>query len=175
MVPPAFPTADMPDLTPFEQCHGDLLVSDRRDRLDLDLIHDFLARRSYWAQGIPRSLVLRSLENSLCLGAYRGTRQVGFGRVITDRATFGWLADVFVVEEERGAGIGKALVATVLAHPDLRSLRRLMLATQDAHGLYARFGFLPIEHPERFMAIRLGNPYNLPTETATESEAGSTR
>jgi GNAT superfamily N-acetyltransferase len=150
----------------FEQSHGDVLVSDSRDRLDVDLIHDFLARRSYWAVGVPRERVVQSIRHSLCLGAYRAGRQVGFARVITDRATFGWLADVFVVEEARGQGIGKALVAATLAHPDLQHLRRLMLATADAHGLYARFGFQPVDHPERFMAIRRQNPYNTPTPPA---------
>lgn len=152
-----------PSPGPFlERRHGDLCVSDDPDRLDLDFVHAFLAERSDWARGIPREVVARSLQNSLCLGAYRGDRQVGFARVVTDRATFGWLADVFVTEEFRGQGVGRALVSAVMEHPDLQGVRRLMLATADAHSLYARHGFRPVDQPERFMAFRRENPYNTP-------------
>ena len=147
-------------MPPYEIRHGDVLISDRQDRIDVAFVHEFLARRSYWAQGVPREIVERSLAHSLCLGVYRGDRQVGFGRVITDRATFGWLADVFVLESERGQGLGKRLVEAILGHPDLRTVRRLRLGTVDAHGLYARYGFQPLAHPEHFMEIQVANPYN---------------
>src|SRR5262245_58630952 len=115
-------------------------------RLDVDLIHRVLAE-SYWARGIPREPVERAIRGSLCFGAYEGDRQVGFARAVTDLATFAYLADVYVVDSHRGRGIGKALVAAVLAHPSLQGLRRWMLATRDAHALYARHGFTPLAAP----------------------------
>jgi GNAT superfamily N-acetyltransferase len=105
-------------------------------------------------------MVDRALEHSLCFGVYRDGRQIGFARAVTDFATFAWLADVFIVEDDRAKGIGKKLVAAVLAHPRLHGLRRFLLGTRDAHGLYARFGFQPLAHPERFMEICPGNSYN---------------
>jgi len=125
-------------------------VSTERSRLDIALIHDFL-RSSYWAGNIPRSVVEASIEGSLCFGVFHGTQQVGFARVITDYATMAYLADVFVVPEHRGRGVAKMLVRTILAHPKLQGLRRFLLATRDAHGLYAQFGFGPLAHPEDFM------------------------
>lgn len=136
-------------------------ISTDPDRLDVELIYRWLAEDSYWAVGIPRDIALRAIENSINFGAYAGGRQVGFARVVTDRATFAWLADVFVVDEFRGRGCGKALVAAVLAHPELQGLRRWMLATRDAHSLYAQYGFTPIP-PDRFMEIRDPNPYDAP-------------
>ena len=125
-------------------------VSTDRGRLDVDLIHRFLAEDSYWARGVARETVERSLEHSLCFGVFAGGRQVAFARAVTDRATFAWLADVFVVEEHRGRGVGEMLVRAVLSHPELQTLRRWLLATLDAHGLYRRFGFE--DSPEaRFM------------------------
>lgn len=112
-----------------------------RERLDVEMIHHFLSRESYWAAGIPRRLVEQSIANSLCFGAYVNDEQVGFARVITDYATFGYLADVFVVPAFRGQGISKRLMQAVMAHPDIPQLRRLMLATRDAHALYTSFGF----------------------------------
>lgn len=120
--------------------------------LDLDYVHHFLAEESYWARGISRELLERAVKGSLCfalLGPDGG--QLGFARVITDRATFAWLADVFVAGTERRQGLGKGLVAAVFAHPDLQNLRRFMLVTADAHGLYARFGFETPVRPERLM------------------------
>ncbi len=116
-------------------------ISTDPDRLDLDTIHRWLSEETYWAQGRPRDLMQRSFDNSICFGAYLGDRQVGFARVVTDRATFAWLADVFIAGEHRGRGYGKALVAAVLAYPELQGLRRWLLATKDAHGLYAQNGF----------------------------------
>lgn len=133
-------------------------ISTDRARLNLDVVHGFLSN-SYWAKGIPRDLVKRSVENSLCFGVYKGGGQIGFARVISDFATFAYLADVFVLPEERGKGVSKILVQTILSHPDLQGLRRFMLATLDAHGLYAKFGFEPLDHPERFLAIHRPNLY----------------
>jgi GNAT superfamily N-acetyltransferase len=125
-------------------------VSTDRGRLDVDLIHRFLAEDSYWARGVSREVVERSLENSLCFGVYADGGQVAFARAVTDRSTFAWLADVFVVEEHRGRGVGELLVRAVLSHPELQTLRRWLLATADAQGLYRRFGFE--DSPEaRFM------------------------
>ncbi|HTO07051.1 MAG TPA: GNAT family N-acetyltransferase [Myxococcota bacterium] len=109
-------------------------------RQDLDAIHGYLVR-SYWAEGISRERVARSLAQSLCFGLFAGARQIGFARVVTDRATFAYLADVFVLEDWRGQGLAQRLIAAVCAHPDLSDLRRFVLWTRDAHGLYARFGF----------------------------------
>jgi GNAT superfamily N-acetyltransferase len=127
-------------------------ISTDPSELHLSVIHGYL-ERSYWAAGIPEEVVRRSIENSLCFGVYRDTEQVGFARVVTDRATFAYLADVFVLEEHRGRGIGKWLVEAILSHPDLRGLRRWMLATRDAHELYRRYGFSELGRPEIFMEI----------------------
>jgi GNAT superfamily N-acetyltransferase len=121
-------------------------------RLDLALVHSFLDA-SYWARGIPLEVVRRSIRGSLCFGLYEGARQIGFARVITDRATFAYLADVFVLESHRGRGLGKMLMDAVVANPDLQGLRRWMLATRDAHALYARYGFTPLPAPETFMQL----------------------
>jgi N-acetylglutamate synthase-like GNAT family acetyltransferase len=133
-----------------------------KSRLDVDLIHDFLTH-SYWAPGIPRELVQRSIDNSLCFGAYRGPQQIAFARVISDFATFAYLADVFVIPSERGNGVSKRIVQAILRHPQLQCVRRFMLVTLDAQGLYSQFGFQPVEHPERYMAILKKNPYGAPT------------
>jgi len=133
-------------------------ISTDKARLDLAVIHDFLAH-SYWAKDIPRDLVERSIENSLCFGAYRAGKQIGFARVISDFATFAYLADVFVVPAERGKGVSKLLVQTILRHQKLQGLRRFMLVTLDAQGLYAQFGFEPITHAERYMTILRPNLY----------------
>jgi GNAT superfamily N-acetyltransferase len=135
-----------------------LTISTDRSRLDRDAIHDFL-RGSYWASGIPRELVDRSIDNSLCFGLYDGDRLVGFARVITDFATFAYLSDVFVLESHRGHGLGKWFMECVLSHPDLQNLRRWMLATADAHGLYRRVGFSALSKPERIMEKLLANAY----------------
>lgn len=127
--------------------------------LNLELIHRFLSEHSYWARGIPREVVARSIANSLCFGVYvlgkdapdPARRQVGFARVATDRATFAYLADVFVLPEHRGRGLSKRLMEAVLAHPDLQGLRRWMLATADAHELYRQYGFTALARPDNFM------------------------
>jgi len=129
---------------------GQFLVSTDRAFLDLDTIHTFLTN-CYWAKGIPKDTVARSIENSLCFGLYRGKQQVGFARVITDRATYAYLADVFVLPEYRGRGLSKWMMECIVTHPDLRGLRRWTLATRDAHGLYQQFGFRLLAAPERWM------------------------
>jgi len=136
-----------------------LLISTDKTLLDRPLIHQFLSELSYWAKNIPMETINRSIENSLCFGIYRAGRQLGFARVVTDYATFAWLADVFIVEAERGQGLGKKLVPAILAHPQLQGLRRVMLGTRDAHGLYARFGFAPLVHVDHFMQIQDPKPY----------------
>lgn len=143
----------------YEIHDADLLISTNKALLDRSLIHQFLSERSYWAKDIPMETVNRSIENSLCFGLYRAGKQIGFARVVTDCATFAWLADVFIVESERGHGLGKKFVPAVLAHPQLQGLRRFMLGTRDAHGLYSRYGFGPLEYVERFMQIQNPNPY----------------
>ncbi len=137
---------------PFEQTTPDgLTISDDPARLDLDVICGYLSTESYWATGRPREVIERSIAHSLPFGLYDGAAQVGFARVVTDRATFAYLADVFVLSSHRGRGLSKRLVAAILAHPELQGLRRWLLVTRDAHGLYARFGFTPLPEPARFM------------------------
>ena len=127
-------------------------ISTDKSRLDLDVIHDFL-QTSYWAKGRARSVIERAIQNSLCFGVYVDGRQVAFARVVSDRAVFAYLMDVFVLPEFRGRGISKALMRVILAHPELQNLRVFLLATADAHGLYSQFGFEPLTEPERWMAI----------------------
>ena len=119
---------------------GDYTISTDRARIDLKTVHGFLTE-SYWAAGVPFEIVKRSIENSLAFGLYKGDRQVGFARVITDYATFAYLADVFILEEFRSRGLGHWLVRTITSHPELQGLRRWMLATRDAHGVYETVGF----------------------------------
>jgi GNAT superfamily N-acetyltransferase len=140
------------------QTPGHYEISTDRNRLDVALIHEFL-RSSYWAQGIPRAVVERSIQHSLCFGAFLDGRQVGFARVITDFAAIAYVADVFVVPEHRGRGMSKLLMRAILEHPELQGLRRFLLATQDAHGLYAQFGFQPLTHPEYFMTVHKPDIY----------------
>jgi N-acetylglutamate synthase-like GNAT family acetyltransferase len=137
----------------MEWKRGEYLISTDRKPLDLDVVHRFLSEEAYWSRGVSRELVERSIENSLCFGLYGPGGQIGFARVVTDRAVFAWLADVFVLPPHRGEGLGKWLVETVLAHPDLDGLRRFMLGTADAHSLYERYGFRPVD-PGRMMERR---------------------
>ncbi|HTO87317.1 MAG TPA: GNAT family N-acetyltransferase [Thermoanaerobaculia bacterium] len=136
----------------MEWTRGALTISTDQARLDREAIHEFL-RNSYWARGIPRTVVDESIENALCFGLYEGGRQVGFARVITDFATFAYLSDVFVIESHRGLGLSKWLMEVIMGHPQLQNLRRWMLATRDAHGLYEQFGFRSPSNPERLMEI----------------------
>jgi GNAT superfamily N-acetyltransferase len=130
---------------------GEFLVSTDPALLDVPAIRDYLSNRSYWAQGRPLEIIRRSIENSLCFGLYESRKQAGFARVVTDQATFAWLCDLFVLEPYRGRGLSKWLMECILRHPDLQGLRRIVLATKDAHELYRRYGFAPLSLPERFM------------------------
>lgn len=126
-------------------------ISDDVSRLDIELIHNYLSSESYWAIGRDIKTVEQSISNSLSFGIYNGGAQVGFGRVVTDYATFAWIADVFVLSEYRGRGLSKCLMEIMLAHPELQGFRRWVLATKDAHDLYRKFGFRELKRPERWM------------------------
>jgi len=131
----------------------EFLISTSRERLSLDLVHGFLTN-CYWAKGIPREVVARSIEHALCFGIYDGQGvQVGFARVISDFATIAYLGDVFVLETHRGRGLGKWLMECIVQHPALQNLRRWILTTRDAHELYSQVGFAPVKMPERFMEL----------------------
>nr|WP_249319164.1 GNAT family N-acetyltransferase [Pseudoalteromonas sp. BDTF-M6] len=128
--------------------------------MDFEVIYQFISQ-SYWAMGIPRATLRKAIDNSFCFGVFEnGGIQVGFARLITDRATFAYLADVFVVEAHRGKGLSKWLVESIVSHPDLQGLRRMVLATRDAHSLYAQYGFKGIENPEILMQIWQPNIYS---------------
>jgi GNAT superfamily N-acetyltransferase len=137
---------------------GEYTISTEKKRLDVGVIHDFLSH-SYWAAGIPLATVERSLEHSLAFGVYHGERQVGLARVITDYTTFAYVADVFILEEYRGRGLSKWLMKVVVEHPALQGLRRWILFTRDAHGLYAKVGFTASAAPERMMERLFANVY----------------
>jgi N-acetylglutamate synthase-like GNAT family acetyltransferase len=128
------------------------IISTEKEKLDIDLIHSFL-NRTYWAEGISKEIIRRSIEGSLCFGVFENDKQVGFARMITDKATFAYLADVFIIEEYRGRGLSKWLMEVIMSHPDLQGLRRMILATKDAHGLYKQFGFAPLINVDRWMQI----------------------
>lgn len=134
----------------FEAKREQFTISTDPARLDLDVICDFLAR-AYWAKGRPRERIERSLANSLAFGMYADNKQIGLARVVTDFATFAWLCDVFIDETYRGKDLGKWLMESILSHPELQGLRRWLLATRDAQGLYKQFGWTPLEKPERWM------------------------
>ncbi|TQV88756.1 GNAT family N-acetyltransferase [Aliikangiella coralliicola] len=134
-------------------------ISDDKSLLQIDIIHDYLSNQSYWAKGIPKDLIIKSIENSLCIGAYVNSQQVGFCRVISDYATFGNLVDVFVIEQYQRRGIAKQLMSAVIEHPLLQGLRRITLMTMDAHKLYAKYGFKQLAKPEVFMELHQPNIY----------------
>lgn len=135
-----------------DQTKGRYRITTDPGKLDLAAVHAFLSR-SFWAEGIPKATVAKAIANSLCFGLFDGDDQVGFARVVTDRATYAYLCDVYVLETHRGQGLGKWLIETVMAHPDLQGLRRFQLVTRDAHGLYSRHGFETPADPERHMEI----------------------
>jgi GNAT superfamily N-acetyltransferase len=135
-------------------------------RLDLEMITRFLAEESYWARGIPLDVMRRAAAGSFCVGVYHGDRQVAFARVVTDYATFGHIMDVFVLPEHRGKGLGKVLMESIVTHPRLQGFRRWQLGTDDAHGLYARYGFTALAHPQRHMEK---------TDTDVDRRAGARR
>jgi GNAT superfamily N-acetyltransferase len=130
---------------------ADLEISTDPSRLDLDLVHAFLTT-SYWAEGRPRAVVERSIANSICFGGYTSGRQVAFGRAVTDRAVYAYFADIFVVPEYRGRGVGKRLVQAMVEHPDIAAVNGIQLRTRDAHGLYAQFGFGSVSNASELMA-----------------------
>lgn len=150
---------------------GEYTISTDQSRLDVNLIHDFLTNSSYWAVGRKLETVKRSIENSLAFGIYEDDRQVGFGRVVTDYATFAWVADVFVLEEARGRGLGTWLMEVMLSHPELQGFRRWSLATKDAHEIYRSFGFSELKRPERWMERRDPKTEESPDYWADETSA----
>ncbi len=133
-------------------------VSTDKEKFDIDMIHSFLTN-SYWAEGISREIIRRSIEGSLCFGVFENDRQVGFARMITDKATFAYLADVFIIKEYRGLGLSKWLMEVIMSHPGLQGLRRMMLATKDAHELYKKFGFTSLTNADRWMQIHHPDVY----------------
>lgn len=143
----------------------DYFISTDKAIMDIDFVHRFLTK-SYWAEGITKEIVSRSIQGSLCFAIFKNvpgsiSQQVGFARMVTDQATFAYLADVFIDENYRGKGLSKWLVEVILSHPDLQGLRRMLLATRDAHGLYAQFGFTELNNPERWMQIHQPNIYKI--------------
>jgi len=144
-----------------EHRRGEFLISTDSARLDLEVIHGFLTN-CYWAKGIPREVVARSIEHSLCFAVYDGSgAQVGFARVVSDFATVAYLGDVFVVESHRGRGLSKWMMECIVQHPALQGLRRWILLTRDAHGLYSQFGFTPVKAPERYMELHRPDAYEI--------------
>jgi GNAT superfamily N-acetyltransferase len=141
----------------YETSQNEFFISTDKTRLDVDAIHNYLCNESYWAKNIPLQTVKKSMECSYCFGLYVTensiTKQVGFARVITDCATFGYLADVFILESHRGKGLSKWMMKTIMECADLQGLRGWMLATKDAHGLYEKFGFSLLENTGRFMRL----------------------
>ena len=136
-------------------------ISTDTAKLDLAVIHQYLSRDSYWAQDIPMEVVERSVANSFCFGVYHNNQQIGFARLITDKATFGYLADVFILPGHRGKGLSKWLLTVIHSHPEMQGLRRWLLGTKDAHGLYKQFGWVPLpdEVVPRFMQLHTPDVY----------------
>ena len=131
----------------------DYCISTEKKKIDTRLVHEYLSQHSYWSLGISLPVVIKSIENSLCFGVYKNEKQIGFARIISDFATYAYLADVFVLPPERGKGLSKWLMKVILDHPELQGLRRFVLATRDAHGLYEQFGFKIYANPDRLMCI----------------------
>ncbi|MFM2286041.1 MAG: hypothetical protein RLZZ543_1538 [Bacteroidota bacterium] len=140
---------------------GQIMISDEQELLQVEKVHAYLSKESYWAKDIPYEIVKRSIENSLCWGVYHKGEQIGFARMISDYSTFAYLADVYILEAFRGNGLSKLLMHEIMAHPKMQGLRRIMLATRDAHGLYAQFGFAEPEHPRTLMQIVYPGIYTL--------------
>lgn len=139
---------------------GEFSISTDKTKLQLDSIHEFLSTKAYWCLKIPKSRVQVAIENSLCFGVYHKDRQIGFARIISDLATVAYLGDVYILEEYRGKGLSKWLVETIMAHPDLQGLRRWILLTGDAHGLYRQFGWTDIADPSKWMEVYNKNVYS---------------
>jgi GNAT superfamily N-acetyltransferase len=148
----------------YESLQKDFIISSDKSELNIVMIYQYLSTESYWAKNIPLAVVQKSIEESFCFGVYKKDNdktltQIGFARVITDHATFGYLADVFIVEAYRSRGISKWLMHEIMSHPQLQGFRRWMLATRDAHGLYEQFGFTALTNPERIMQLVTANIY----------------
>jgi GNAT superfamily N-acetyltransferase len=145
-----------------QQFLGEYEISTDTHRLNVEVIHNFLAKESYWSPGIQLSIVERAIQNSLCFGVYHHTAQVGFARVVTDKSTFALLADLFILRAHRGKGLSKWLMRRIIEHEELQSLRRLLLLTSDAHDLYRKFGFEELGNPSRFMEVLRQDIYRSP-------------
>ena len=145
-----------------QQFPGEYEISTDTHRLNVEVVHNFLAQESYWSPGIPRAIVERAMQNSLCFGVYHRAEQVGFARVVTDKATFALLADLFILAPHRGQGLSKWLMRCVVGHEDLQGLRRLLLLTSDAHSLYSQYGFKELGNPSRFMEVLRQDLYRSP-------------
>lgn len=143
----------------MEWRNGEFTISTRRERLEIDVIHKFLSEESYWAKERAKEQTVTAIKNSLPFGVYKGENLVGFARVVTDYATFAYLGDVFILNEFRGNGLSKRLMEAIINHPDLQGFRRWILATADAHGLYKKYGFTELKHPERWMEKAAPNAY----------------
>lgn len=151
-------TAEAMQLPGYERHKDKFTITTNKRRLELDVIHNFLTQ-SYWSPGISKEKVSQAIENSLCFGIFFQDQQIGFARIISDYTTFAYLADVFVLETFRGQGLAKWLLECILAHPNLQGLRRWLLATKDAHGLYAQSGFKPLHSPDAFMEVHNPDVY----------------
>lgn len=159
----------------MEWSTSEFLISTDKTLLQVDAIHHFLSTQAYWCLGIPKSTVQKAISSSLCFGLYDNVqkKQIGFARVVTDTATFAWLCDVYIEPESRGKGLSKWLMECVVAHPDLKNLRRICLATKGAHGLYEKFGFEKTKTPEYWMEIKDNDVYKkLQAELEFEHDNG---
>ena len=144
----------------MDKKHTGFEISTDKSRLDVAAIHKFLSEEAYWAKNRTFEQTQRAIENSICFGLYHGEKQIGFARVVSDQATFAYIGDVFVINEYRGRGLGKWLMETIVAYPKLQGLRRWLLATRDAHGLYAMYDFEPLHFPERWMERNAPDAYS---------------
>lgn len=147
----------------FEVTNGEYFISTNSSLLSIDTVHQYLSKESYWAKNVPREVVEKSIINSLCFGLYKNNEQIGFARIVTDKATFAYLADVFILHHCRGKGLSKWLIEKIQSHPELQGLRRWMLGTRDAHGLYEKFGWsvIPEEVRGRFMQRHFPDVYTV--------------
>ncbi|HEY0744469.1 MAG TPA: GNAT family N-acetyltransferase [Chryseosolibacter sp.] len=147
----------MTDLTIY---NNEFCISTDKTRLDIDSIHTFLSTQAYWSINVPKARVKTAIENSLCFGVYKNGEQIGFARVLTDFAAIAYLGDVYILEEHRGYGLSKWLIQTIMSHPELQGLRRWILLTKDAHGLYRQFGWKDIADPSKWMEVHNKNVYS---------------
>ncbi|MPS72146.1 MAG: N-acetyltransferase [Chryseobacterium sp.] len=138
---------------------NDFYISTDKSKMDIETIHRYLSEESYWAKGVPREIVEKSVANSFCFGVFYQDKQVGFAKVITDFTTIAYLGDVFILDEFRGLGLSKSLMENIMNHPELQGFRRWILLTADAHELYKKFGWSSIKEPARWMEVHTKNPY----------------